>query len=128
MGKKLISLPTKSQTSDHIGDVVKSTLRSDWYNSIFSNYENLAKSNTFSAPFLRSLLPSDTKILRPMIYFRLNTTVIDNQYDINSITCADISSIFEGVYLTVSYAPVAGIRSFCIITGIESEKGLLILS
>ena len=46
-------------------------------------------STTFSAPFLRSLLTTDTKILRPRISFRVKKTDIDNQYDIYSRTCAD---------------------------------------
>ena len=35
IGNKLISLPKKLPTPDHIGDVVKISLRSDWYDSIF---------------------------------------------------------------------------------------------
>ena len=61
---------------------------------------------TFSAPFLRSLLPPDTKILRPRIYFSLKTTEIDNQYNLYSRTCTDGSSILEGSDFNVSYANV----------------------
>ena len=32
--EKIISLPTKPPTQDHIDDVVKIPLRSDWYDSI----------------------------------------------------------------------------------------------
>ena len=71
----------------------------------------MEKSTTFSAPFLRSLLPPDKKILCPRIYFRVKTTYIYNQYDLYSRTFADVSSMIEGVDFTVSYAPVAGIRS-----------------
>ena len=87
----------------------------------------MAKSTTVSAPFLRSLLPPNTKILRPRIYFRVKTTETDNQYDIYSITCADGSSMIEGFDFTVSYEPVAGILSFRIITEITSAEGLLFL-
>ena len=54
-------------------------------------------STTFSAPFLRYLLPPKTKILRPRIYFRVKTNDIDNQYDLYSRTCSYESYMLEGV-------------------------------
>ena len=53
-------------------------------------------------------------------------TDIDNQYDIYSITCADVSSMIQGVDFTVSYAPVAWIQSLFIITAIVSAEGAII--
>ena len=126
LGEKIISLPMKPPSPDHIGFIVKSPLRSEWYDSIFTYYEKMEKSTTFSAPFLCSLLPPDTKILHSRIYFRVNTTYIDNQYDLYSRTCADGSSIIEGVDSTVSYAPVAGIRYLRIIVSIAFAEGLII--
>ena len=82
IGNKIFSLSTKNPTPDHIKDVVKSPLRFEWHDSIFSNYEKMTTSTTFSALFLRSLLPPETKILIPRIYFRVKTTDIDNQYDL----------------------------------------------
>ena len=67
------------------------------------------------------------KVLRPRISFRVNTTVIDNQYGIYYRTCVYGSSILEWVDLTVSYVPVAGIRSLRIIIYISSSEGLIIL-
>ena len=80
----------------------------------------MEKSTTFSAPFLRSSLPLDTKILRPRIYFRVKTTYIYNQYDLYYRKCADGSSMLEGVCFNVSYVPVAGICYLCIIIEISS--------
>ena len=82
----------------------------------------MAKPTTFSAPFLCSSLPTDTKILRPSIYFRAKTTDIENTYDLYYITCAYGSSMLEGVEFTVSYTPVSGMRSLCIIITIASEE------
>ena len=93
IGNKIITLPKKPPTPDH--DVVKSPITYEWYDLIFSNYEKMATSTTFSAPFLRSLLPPYIKILRPRISFRVKTTNIDNQYDIYSRTCAYGSSMIE---------------------------------
>ena len=61
IGNKLISIPKKPPTPDHIGDVVKSPLRYDWYDSIFSNDEKMEKCTTFSAPLLRSYNNTPTK-------------------------------------------------------------------
>ena len=83
-------------------------------------------STTFSAPFLLSSLPPDTKMLRPRIYFKLKRTDIDNQYDLYSRTWAYESSMIEGAGFTVSYALVAGIRSLCIIIAIASAEVLII--
>ena len=86
----------------------------------------MATSTTFSAPFLHSSLPPDTKILIPIISFRVKTTDIDNQYDLYSRTCADVSSMLEGVDFTLSYAHVASIRSLRSIMSIASAEGLII--
>ena len=85
---KLISLPTTPATPDHIGDVVKIPLRYEWCDSIFSNYEKISTSTTFSAPCLISSLPPYTKILRSRISFRVKTTSIYNQPDLYSRKCA----------------------------------------
>ena len=86
----------------------------------------MSTSTTLGAPFFRSLLPPDTNILRPRIYFRLKTTDIYNQYDLYSRTCVDRSSVREEVDFTVSYAPAAGICSLRIIIAIASAKGLIL--
>ena len=91
----------------------------------FSNYEKMETSTTFSAPFLRSLLPLGTKILRPIISFRVKKTDIDSQYDLFSRTCSDGLSMLEVVYFTISYVPVADIRSLCIIIAIAYVEGLI---
>ena len=68
---KIIRPHTKHPIQYHNGYVVKSPLRSDLYDSFFSNDEKMAKSTTFSAPFSRYSLPLDTKILRHRTYFRV---------------------------------------------------------
>ena len=64
--------------------------------------------------------------MRPIIYFRIKTNYIYNQYDIHSRTCTNGSSIFDVVDFTISYAPVAVILSLCIIIAIASAEGLVI--
>ena len=86
----------------------------------------MEKSTTFSAPFMCSLLPSETKKLRLRISFRVKTTYIDNKYDLFPRTCSDESYIIEGVGITVSYAQVTVIRSLYVIIDIDSAEGLII--
>ena len=69
--KIIISLPKKPLTPYHIGDVVNSPLIPDRCASIFANDEKMAKSTTFSAPFLPSSLSPDTKILCLRVSFRV---------------------------------------------------------
>ena len=76
--------------------------------------------------FYASSLSPDTKILRPRIYFSVKTTDIDNQYGIYSRTCVDVSSMLEGVDFTVSYVPVASIRSLRIIIAIDPAEGIIL--
>ena len=49
VGNKLISLPKKPQTPDHIGDLINNPLRYECYDLIFTNDEKMAKSTIFSA-------------------------------------------------------------------------------
>ena len=84
------------------------------------------KFTTFSTQFLCYSLSLDKKILHQRISFRVRTTDIDNKYDIYSRTCADGSSIIEGADFIVSYAPVSGVISLCIIISIASKERLII--
>ena len=61
IGNKLISLPANPPIPDHIGDVVKSPLHDEWYDSIFTNCDKMEKFTTFSAMFQRSLFSPGKK-------------------------------------------------------------------
>ena len=93
----MVSLPSKPKKTDLMCDVVNIPLRAEWHDLTLANYELIAKSIKFIAPYEGSLLPPITKILRPITSFRVKTTYIDNKYDPYSITCAYGSSMIEGV-------------------------------
>ena len=57
MGNKNILIPAKPPTSYHFGYVVNISFIVEWCDSIFANYDKMARYITFSAPLLRSLLP-----------------------------------------------------------------------
>ena len=65
----------------------------------------MAKSTTFSAPYLRSLLTPNTKIHRSRISFSVRPTDIGDQYDLYSRTCTYVSSMIKVVDFSVSYSP-----------------------
>ena len=56
----------------------------------------------------------------------MNTTGIDNKYEIYYRTCADGSSTIEGFDFNISHAPVSGIQSLHIIIAISPAEGLII--
>ena len=58
----VLVLTTNPPTPDHIGNVVKIPLRDELHDSIFTNFDKMEESNTFSAPFQHSLLPLGKKI------------------------------------------------------------------
>ena len=93
---------------------------------IFFKQWEMGKYTILSAPFLRSLLPPNTKIFRLRITFRVKKADVDNQYNLYSRTCAYESSILEGVYFNVSYVPVDGIRYLRIIVSISSAEDLIV--
>ena len=85
----------------------------------------MEKSTTFSAPILRYPLLSDNKKILARICFRVKTTDTINRYDIYFRSCSDGSSIIEGVPFTVSYLPVTGTQSLCIIIEISYIEVLI---
>ena len=83
--------------------------------------------NTFGAPFIRSLLPPETKILHQIISFRVNTIYIENHYELYSRIFAYVSSMIEDIGFTVAYTHFSGIIiSLCIIISIGSAGVLTI--
>ena len=58
---KLISITKNNPTTYHIGDVFKISLHTEWYDSIFSNDEKMAKLTKLSATFACSLLQPEKK-------------------------------------------------------------------
>ena len=64
---KLSSLPTSHPTPDPTGDVVKTTLKYDWCNSILSNYKKMEK-------------PQHTVLYLNVHYYRQEQKYYDQEY------------------------------------------------
>ena len=69
IGNKIIILPTKPHTPDHIVDLVKSTLRYDWYDSIFQITRKWHNPKNSMHHFY--VIITTKKKLRPRIYFKV---------------------------------------------------------
>ncbi len=126
VGLKVISSPIKPETPAHFGATYTSPFASDWKDALFQNYNKMLTSGTFSAPILRSLVPSNKTILRPRIACKVKDTSIPNQYDLYARTCADGSTQREHIDFTDSYSPVASIDSLRLLLNLAASEGLLI--
>jgi hypothetical protein len=49
--------------------------------ALFKNYHKMLNSGTWSAPILRSLVPSTKTVLPPHVTFKVKTTDVDNTYE-----------------------------------------------
>ena len=49
---KIVHLPVKPKSPDHIGQMVTSNHRAEWTDTVYENYENVSTTNTFSKLFL----------------------------------------------------------------------------
>jgi len=81
---------------------------------------------TFSAPLLRSSVPSNKTIFCPRVTCKVKDTSTPNHFDLYARTCADGSIQKENVDFTDSYSPVGSIDSIRILLNIAASAGLLI--
>ena len=102
----MVSFPIKPQTPNHIGEVPNNNVRNKWFESIYDSYEIVYATQTFSSPFPKQQVPSDTKMLRPRLTFKVSLTDIDHIYGLKWCLCADGSTMTEGIYFQISYSPI----------------------
>jgi len=79
VGLIVISSPIYPEIPPHFGATITSPFASDWRNALFHNYNKMMASGTFSAPILRSLVPSNKTILHPRIACQVKDTSIPHQ-------------------------------------------------
>eukprot|EP00957_Ditylum_brightwellii_P149300 11370924-Ditylum_brightwellii.AAC.1 len=72
-----------------MGDFAKSNLKSEWKESMFEDYEKMNTSGTFSAPILRSDLPSNVKILKAQPAFKVKLQEETNHYELYTRTTSN---------------------------------------
>ncbi len=111
VGMKVLSLPTRPDAPSHFGQLSHNPLQNDWMEALFDNYDKMARTGTWSAPMLRSLLPPSQQILRPRVSFRVKDTDITDTYELQGRTCADGSKQQQYIDFNESYAPVGSIDS-----------------
>ena len=79
--------------------------------AIFEQYDKNHRSGTYTAPFLRSRLPSDATIFPACLAFKVKLTDIENYYELVTRLCLNGSKQQQGTDFDVSYAPVADAMS-----------------
>jgi hypothetical protein len=126
VGNKVVSSPTRPDTPTHFGATYNPPFASDWKDALFQNYNKMMASGTFSAPILRSSVPSHKTILRPRVACHVKDTLIPHQYDLYARTCADGSTQREHIDFTDSYSPVASIDSIRLLLNLATSESLLI--
>ena len=77
---RIFQLPTKPDTPLHIGQEIKSPLRSEWLDSIFTNYEKMITTGTWGRIMHKKHVPPNQKIIRPRISFKVKLTEHENIY------------------------------------------------
>jgi hypothetical protein len=120
-GVKVISLPNCPVAPQHIGQLSSNPLISDWKEAIFNNYLKMQQTGTWSAPILRSSIPSHKSLLRPRISFHVKDTTTPNAYELQGRTCANGSNMKQFIDFTDSYSPVGPIDSLCLILALSAS-------
>jgi hypothetical protein len=66
-GLKVVASPIRPDNLKYFGETYSSPFASYWHDALFQNYDKMLATGTFSAPLLRSLVPSNKTVLHPRI-------------------------------------------------------------
>ena len=77
---------------------------------------------TWSAPILKSTVPSGKTILRNTVTFKVKDTDQPNTYELYSRTCVDGSPMKENIDCNNSYSPVGSIDSIRLLLAISASR------
>ncbi len=124
VGCKVISLPTRPTVPAHIGQLSSNQHAPDWKEAIFENFTKMQRTGTWSAPLLRSSVPSSKCILNPRISFRVKDTPQPHVYELQGRTCADGNKQKQFLDFDDSYSPVGTIDSIRLLLAIAASKRL----
>jgi hypothetical protein len=122
LGFTTLVSPTRPIAPDHIGQLQNKPFYSDWKSSLFKNYDKMLTAGTWSAPILRSSVPSTKKILRNRVTFKVKDTDQVSTYELYSRTCADGSPMKENIDYITSYSPVGSIDGIRLILAIAASR------
>ena len=124
---KLIQLPFRPKTPNHVGEALHSNIRTYWIECLFNCYDKMHNTATLSCPFLRSSLQTTVKILNTRLSIEVKITDIDDFYEIKVRMCANGSKMIKGIDFLESYAPTADCASFIAIIIIAASEGMTIV-
>lgn len=79
---KLIQVPLKHHTPEHVGQTLNSDIRSHWIECIFNYFDKMHNSGSLSCPFLRIKIPKGKKVLPTRLSFEVKLTDVLDFYEI----------------------------------------------
>lgn len=88
-GNYAVYITTKPIAPEHIGELLKSDLKTEWKKSLWEAYDKNAKVGTFTAPFPAEEVPKNKKILNSGVTFKVKTIDAENMWDLYSRHCAN---------------------------------------
>ena len=126
IARKMMSSPIKPECPTNIGAMLKSPIRSFWFESIFENYDKMDATGTWSAPILISEILLDIKkammIYRPVLSFKVKSTDVTNVFELYTRTCADGSQKADNSQMfSLNFATVIDTASLRFLVAIASS-------
>ena len=109
---KLIQIPFKFHTPEHVGQALNSDIRSHRIECLFNCFDEIHNSGTLSCPFLRIKIPDGKKFLPTRLSFEVKLTDVLDFYEIKVRMCTNGSKMIQGQDFKVSYAPTVDADSF----------------
>ena len=87
----------------------------------------MSRTSTFSAPILRSSLPSATKVLRSHCAYRVKLTSQAQTFELYVRTCANGSNQIPGLDFQDSYSPTAAFPRLLCIIALGSYEHMMVI-
>ena len=98
---KLIQVPLKHHTPEHVGQTLNSDIRSHWIECLFNCFDKMYNSGTLSCPFPRIKIPEGKKFLPIILSFKVKLTEVLEFYKTKGRMCTNGSKMIQGQHFTV---------------------------
>ena len=93
---KLIQVPLKPHTPEHVGEALNSDIISHWIECLFNCFDKIHNSGTLSSQFPRINIPKGKKVLPTRQSFEVKLIDVLDFYEIKVRMCANGSTMIQG--------------------------------
>jgi hypothetical protein len=108
---RVVTAVVKPIPPARLGNMLRSGFKPQYKAAHFENYDKMYRTGTWSPPVLRADLPATSIILPNRYVHFVKRTEVSNIFELQVCTCANGSSMVEGMYCYQSFAHVASIDS-----------------